>query len=136
MAIPTYWQIGDSLPSIKRLVDQDRINRYAHASGDHNPIHLDAEYAATTRFGERVAHGMLSLAFVWEAIGKATNGNYEGVTVKVRFTTPVIPGEVVTCQGKVTDVSDTEAKCEIQVLRPNGEAALSGSATIPVDAMA
>lgn len=135
MAIPTSWQIGDPLPSIKRLVDQDRVNRYARASGDHNPIHLDAEYAATTRFGERVAHGMLSLAFVWEAIGIATNGNYVGVTVKVRFTSPVVPGEVVTCQGKITDVSDAQAKCEIQVIRPNGEAALNGSATIHMDTM-
>ena len=125
------WKVGDSLPTIERQVDQQRVNKYAHASGDHNPIHLDADYAATTRFGQRVAHGMLTLAFVWEAIANATDGNFSGVTVKVRFTSPVIPGETVTSSGKVIKVSDSSATYDIQVIRPNGEAAIIGTATIP-----
>lgn len=130
MVTPT-WAEGDALPSFKREVDQQRVNEYAAASGDHNPIHLDAEYAATTRFGERVAHGMLSLAFVWELIGYATDGNFNGATVKVRFTSPVIPGETVTVGGIVKSVDNHEVTCDIHVTRPNGEIALSGTATWP-----
>ena len=131
MSKTSQWKVGDSLPTIERQIDQRRVNSYARASGDHNPIHLDADYAATTRFGQRVAHGMLTLAFVWETIANATQGNLTGVTVKVRFTSPVIPGETVTCSGKVTKVSDSSATYDIQVMRPNGEAAIIGSATIP-----
>ena len=125
------WAAGDALPSFQREVDQQRVNEYASASGDHNPIHLDAEYAATTRFGQRVAHGMLSLAFVWELIGYATDGNFNGATVKVRFTSPVIPGEIVTVGGAVKSVEDDGVTCDIHVSRPNGELALSGTATWP-----
>lgn len=132
MTTTTSWQVGDSLPVIERLVNQDRVNSYAHASGDHNPIHLDADYAATTRFGGRVAHGMLSLAFVWETIGIATDGNFAGVSVKVRFTSPIIPGETVTCAAKVTGITDSHAVCDVRVTRPDGEAAIIGTATIPV----
>ena len=131
MSRQTTWHPGDALPSINRLVDQQRINAYAQASGDHNPIHLDADYAATTRFGQRVAHGMLSLAFVWELIGNITNGQYAGASVKVRFTSPVIPGEEVTVGGSVKSVSDVKTTCDIHVRRPNGDLALSGTATFP-----
>ena len=126
------WAAGDALPSFVREVDQQRVNAYANASGDHNPIHLDAEYAATTRFGQRVAHGMLSLAFVWELVGYATDGNFNGATVKVRFTSPVIPGETVTVGGIVKSVDNDKVNCDIHVTRPNGEIALSGTASWPV----
>ncbi|HIE83207.1 MAG TPA: acyl dehydratase, partial [Dehalococcoidia bacterium] len=56
--------IGDKLSGFKREITQDRVNSYAEASGDHNPIHLNEAYAASTRFGTRIAHGMLSLALV------------------------------------------------------------------------
>lgn len=125
------WASGDALPSFDRRVSQERVNAYADASGDHNPIHLDPEYAATTRFGQRVAHGMLSLAFVWELIGEITSGNFKGVTVKVRFTSPVIPGETVTVGGMVRSIDDNSVTCDIQVTRPNGEPALSGTAVFP-----
>lgn len=125
------WAEGNTLPSFRRAVNQRRVDAYADASGDHNPIHLDAEYAATTRFGQRVAHGMLSLAFVWEMVGYATDGNFNGVTVKVRFTSPVIPGETVTVSGTVKSVDNDKVTCDIHVTRPNGELALTGTATWP-----
>ena len=125
------WSEGNALPSFRRAVNQRRVDAYADASGDHNPIHLDAEYAETTRFGQRVAHGMLSLAFVWEMVGNATDGNFNGVTVKVRFTSPVIPGETVTVSGTVKSVDNDKVTCDIHVTRPNGELALSGTATWP-----
>lgn len=131
MANKNKWREGDTLPSVQRLVDQPRINAYAQASGDHNPIHLDAEYAATTRFGQRVAHGMLSLAFVWELIGNLTDRELASASVKVRFTSPVIPGEEVTIGGIVKSATDGKIVCDIHVHRPNGELAMSGTATFP-----
>ena len=128
------WAEGDALPSFDRHVSQERVNAYADISGDHNPIHLDPEYAATTRFGQRVAHGMLSLAFAWELIGNVTNGNFNGVTIKARFTSPVIPGETVRVGGTVKSVDSGTVTCDIHITRPDGESALTGTAVFPVTA--
>ena len=57
---------GTKLSELKRVVRQDRINAYAEASGDHNPIHIDPEFAAKTPLGGTVAHGMLILAYLSE----------------------------------------------------------------------
>lgn len=129
---------GESLNGFRRVVTQERVTAYAHASGDHNPIHLDADFASTTRFGQRIAHGMLSLAFVWEMVAaNYPTAWHRGATVKTRFTSPVIPGEEVEVSGsvkRIRTVDDREIiECEVAVTRPNGEKALSGSASVPLD---
>ncbi len=113
------------------------MTAYAHASGDHNPIHLDEEFASTTRFGQRIAHGMLSLAFVWEMVSVNYPSTWDkGTTVKTRFTSPVVPGEEVVVGGSVKRVRSIDgrefAECDVSVTRPYGEKALSGSASIPL----
>ena len=60
--------MGDKLPIIRKKITQEIINSYALISGDHNPIHLDKEYAESTRFKSRIAHGMISLAIVTEML--------------------------------------------------------------------
>ena len=128
---------GEKLTGFSRVVTQDRVTAYAYASGDHNPIHLDAEFASTTRFGQRIAHGMLSLAFVWEMVSiNYPSTWHSGGTVKTRFTSPVVPGEEVTVGGSVKRIRTVEdrecVECEVAVTRPNGEKALSGTASIPL----
>ncbi len=128
---------GSSLIQIQRLVTQERVGAYADASGDHNPIHLDADFASSTRFGQRIAHGMLSLAFVWEMMSiNYPDTWHQGGNVKTRFTSPVVPGEEVVIQGSVKRtrlVSGREfVECEVSVTRPNGEKALSGTASVPM----
>lgn len=123
---------GTALPGFLRFVEATRVERYAAASGDNNPIHLDAEYAAATRFGERVAHGMLSLAFVWEMLGVAMEWDLAGVSVKVRFTSPVLLEERVHVGGEVKSVANGRATCDVHVTRPNGERALAGTAVLPI----
>ena len=54
------------LPAVSRTITQERLTAYAAASGDDNPLHLDEEFAAGTRFGGIIAHGMLTLAFLSE----------------------------------------------------------------------
>jgi 3-hydroxybutyryl-CoA dehydratase len=84
-------------------VDDARIRAFADVSGDHNPVHLDAAYAAGTRFGGRVAHGMLTAAFFSSVIANDLPGPgtiYLGQTL--RFTAPVRPGDDVRCEVVVT----------------------------------
>jgi 3-hydroxybutyryl-CoA dehydratase len=128
---------GTELRGFKRVVTQDRVAAYAYASGDHNPIHLDESFASTTRFGQRIAHGMLSLAFVWEMVSLNYPSTWQrGGTVKTRFTSPVIPGEEVSVSGSVKRmrmVGNREfVECDVSVTRPGGEKALTGSALIPL----
>lgn len=129
---------GDVFAGFERLVDQDRVNAYAEASGDHNPIHLDAEYAAATQFGTRIAHGMLSLALVTEMLAiEFPNTWHSGGKLKVRFSAPVIPGEVVTTYGEITSIDETDegliATCKVGCKKPDGTDAVAGRATVPLD---
>ena len=133
MSVPS--TLGQSLQGFRRTVTQDRVTAYAHASGDHNPIHLDEDFAASTRFGRRIAHGMLSLAFVWEMMSLNYPSTWHrGGTVKTRFTSPVVPSEEVAVSGTVkrlrTIGGNQMVECEVAVTRPNGEKALTGSATV------
>lgn len=133
MSVPN--TMGQSLQGFRRTVTQDRVTAYAHASGDHNPIHLDEDFAASTRFGRRIAHGMLSLAFVWEMMSLNYPSTWHrGGTVKTRFTSPVVPSEEVSVSGSVKRLRTIEGnqfvECEVAVTRPNGEKALTGSATV------
>ena len=133
MSVPS--TLSQSLQGFRRTVTQDRVTAYAHASGDHNPIHLDEDFAASTRFGRRIAHGMLSLAFVWEMMSLNYPSTWhKGGTVKTRFTSPVVPNEEVAVSGSVKRLRTIEGnqfvECEVAVTRPNGEKALTGSATV------
>ena len=129
--------VGQSLNGFRRTVTQDRVTAYAYASGDHNPIHLDKDFAESTRFGQRIAHGMLSLAFVWEMLSLNYPSTWhKGGTVKTRFTSPVVPSEEVSVSGSVKRIrtidGDRFVECDVAVTRPNGENALTGSATVPL----
>jgi 3-hydroxybutyryl-CoA dehydratase len=130
--------VGDALRSFERTITQDRVDAYAEASGDHNPIHLDESYASTTQFGTRISHGMLSLALVTEML--ATNFPdtwHNGGKLKVRFSAPVFPGETVVIYGEIMliDESDTGliATCSIGCKKPDGTNAISGRATVPLE---
>ncbi|MBT3411903.1 MAG: MaoC family dehydratase, partial [Halieaceae bacterium] len=65
--------IGQSADYSKTVTEQD-IQMFAAVSGDVNPLHLDAEFAAGTRFGERIAHGMLTASFVSAALAMKLPG--------------------------------------------------------------
>jgi 3-hydroxybutyryl-CoA dehydratase len=134
--------VGDSFAGFERLVTQERVTAYAEASGDHNPIHLDEVYAATTQFGTRIAHGMLSLALVTEMLAiEFPNTWHSGGKLKVRFTAPIIPGETVTTWGEITsiDVIHDEkgevrvATCTVGCKKPDGTDAVAGRAMVPLE---
>ena len=130
--------IGDKLSGFKREITQDRVNSYAEASGDHNPIHLNEAYAASTRFGTRIAHGMLSLALVTEMLViDFPKTWHSGGKIKVRFSAPVMPGEIVKIYGEITNITESDiglvAICSIGCKKPDGTNAVVGQATVPLE---
>ena len=130
--------VGDSLKGFEREITQERVDAYAEASGDHNPIHLDESYASTTQFGTRIAHGMLSLALVTEMLAtEFPNTWHSGGKLKVRFSAPVFPGETVVTYGEITAIDESEggltATCTIGCKKPDGTDAVVGRATVPFE---
>ncbi len=127
------FQIGDELPGVTRIITQDRINDYAAASGDHNPLHTDPTFAAGTQFGGTIAHGMLVLAYISEmltaAFGKAWPASGH---LKVRLRAPGRPGDSVTASGRVIRVDGPLTVCEVECRNPAGELLISGEASVTV----
>lgn len=128
---------GDALPTVEKLIDQERIDMYARASGDYNPIHVDAEFAATTRFGGTIAHGMMAAAAISEMMATAFGIDWaRSGKVKMRFRSPVKPGQRAAARGKVRSVSETERgrriSCAVTVRTDDGETAISGTAEVEV----
>jgi 3-hydroxybutyryl-CoA dehydratase len=86
-------------------VTDETLEQFAAASGDRNPIHFDDEYAAGTRFGGRIAHGMLTGGFISALIANELPGPgtvYLGQ--ELRFTAPVRPGDTVRVRVEVTEL--------------------------------
>jgi 3-hydroxybutyryl-CoA dehydratase len=129
---------GDSnpLPSVVKTISQEQLNSYAQASGDHNPLHLDAEFAATTQFGGIIAHGMLTLAFISEMMAAAFGKKWlESGSLKVRFKGAAYVGDEVETWGSV-DKKDSQGQHQLVVCsvgvrnRNNGQEIISGTATV------
>ena len=127
-------KVGDSASISKTITDED-IQAFADVSGDHNPLHLDDEYAATTRFGRRIAHGMLSASLISAVLGNELPGAgsvYLSQTLK--FVKPVFPGDTVTARVTVTGVRDDKPIITLETVCVNqhNEPVLKGEATVLV----
>ena len=97
--------IGTDLITLKRTVTQERINMYASASGDNNPIHIDPEFAKRTQLGGTVAHGMLILAYLSEFMTENFGMEWlSGGNLSARFKGAVYPGDTITVTGEVTGI--------------------------------
>ena len=94
--------MGAELPSLAKTLSQEKIDRYARASGDFNPIHVDPAFAAQTPFGGTIAHGMLLLAYLSEMLTAAFGQAWlSGGRLKVRFKGAARSGETVAIGGHV-----------------------------------
>ncbi len=96
--------IGARAERVRIITDED-IVRFAEVSGDYNPIHLDADHAALSPFGQRIAHGMLIVSMISALIGMELPGAgsiYMGQTLK--FLAPVHIGDAVTASVEVIGV--------------------------------
>ncbi len=94
-------KIGDTASRTKIISDED-VRLFAQATGDSNPVHLDEAYAATTRFGKRIAHGMLTGSLISAILGNDLPGSgtvYLGQDFK--FKAPVYIGDTVTATVEV-----------------------------------
>lgn len=131
---------GDVFTLPAKNVTQEMIHHYADAAEDHNPLHVDPEFAKTTRYGGTIAHGMLSVAFIQELMVRTFGRDWltSGV-IEVSFMAPVYPGETITTEAKVmkaVPVEGAEDKLQVrmQVLCLNGkqEKVIKGTTEVTV----
>jgi acyl dehydratase len=127
-------KVGDEIPKIVLPpISRHQLALYCGGSGDHNPIHVDIDFAKKFGFKDVFAHGMLSMAF----LGRIVTGWVPQKQVRglgTRFTSITWVGDVITVSGKVTGkreangekVVDLEVKCTNQ----NGQDTLQGHATV------
>lgn len=126
-------QPGDPVPPLSRRVTKEVIRAYADASGDHNPLHLDDDFAAGTPFGGIIAHGMLLVSYVSQAMtGWLRDGWASGGGMSVAFLKPVRPGDEVTVAGTVESCEpageEHRVTCAFEVRNRQEEVVLAGKA--------
>ena len=89
------------------VVDDERLEQFAAATGDRNPIHFDDAYAAQTRFGGRIAHGLLVGGIISALLANDLPGpGTVYLSQELRFRAPVRPGDSVRCEVEVTAIDD------------------------------
>ena len=119
--------------SYSKLIEERDIQLFAAVSGDINPVHLDADFAAGTAFGERIAHGMLTGAVISAAIALELPGPgtiYLGQSL--RFRLPVKIGDEITIQLEVTDKRDDKrfVTLDCKAVNQHGKVVATGTAEV------
>jgi 3-hydroxybutyryl-CoA dehydratase len=125
--------VGQSAELIRTVGEAD-IQAFAEVTGDNNPVHLDAAYAAGTSFGERIAHGMLSAGYISAVLGTTLPGpGAIYLSQALRFRRPVKIGDTVTASVKITEINEAKAQVTLAtVCTVNGKAVVDGEAMVMV----
>lgn len=129
-------QIGSEIPALELApISRYTLALFAGASGDHNPIHIDSDFAKSAGMPDVFAHGMLSMAYLGRML---TNWQPQAKLKKFsnKFAAITQLQDVVTCSGKVVELLEQEgkilARCEIQAAKASGEQTLVGEALVEV----
>ena len=117
---------------LQKVVTDDDIRMFAEISTDHNPVHLDDDYARDTIFEGRIAHGMLTAGLISAVIGEQLPGHGTVyMSQNLRFLAPVRPGDLVRAQVTVIDIEFNRRRvkldCECTI---DGKKVLVGEATV------
>jgi 3-hydroxybutyryl-CoA dehydratase len=127
--------VGDSATFSKTIGDAD-IVAFAGLSGDTYALHLDEEYAKTTRFGRRIAHGMLTaslLSTVNAMLLRRPGGLY--VEQSLRFRRPVYIDDTVTARAEIVEIiaSKRRMRCRTTVTNQHGKIVIDGESIVQKD---
>ena len=124
--------LGQSASLTKTITDEDVV-AFARVSLDDNPIHLDEDFAKTTRFGRRIAHGMIAASLVSAAIGTKLPGQGTVyLSQSLAFKAPVFLGDTVTSTVTVKHLREDKpvVTLETVVTRDDGTVVLVGEAVV------
>ncbi len=128
--------VGAEIPALELPpITRSTLALYAGASGDHNPVHIDIDFARKAGMPDVFAHGMLSMAYLgrmltnWQPQAKLRKFNN-------RFAAITHLQDVITCQGRVVELiqqgGESLARCEINAAKATGEQTLIGEALVAI----
>lgn len=129
--------VGMSAAYSKTVTESD-IAKFAEVSGDNNPLHLDEAFAKTTRFKERIAHGMLSAGFISTILGTKLPGPGSiYLSQSLRFTAAVKIGDTVIARAEITDIRRDKKRVTLATTCVVGETVvIQGEALVMVPSRA
>ncbi len=116
------------------VVSAEKIDTFAELSGDFNPIHVDEEFAKTTMFGGRIAHGALSASLISAILGNDLPGpGAIFVELNMRFRRPAMMGDEVTARAEVQEINERTGRVKMKVsCSVNGKQIIRGDAGVVV----
>jgi 3-hydroxybutyryl-CoA dehydratase len=122
--------------AIQKTITETDITSYAGIIQDFNPLHVDADYAARSRFGGKIAHGMLTAGLISTVMGMRLPGTgavYLSQTL--RFTAPVRPGDTIEARAEVLELMPAKRRVRLGTVCVNqrGETVIEGEALMMVD---
>ena len=122
---------GDVVTETVEVTDE-MVRLFAKCSGDENPIHLDEDYAKKTRFGKRIAHGILSGALISRVLAMKLGPGGIYLSQSLKFLQPIYIGDkvIVTCKVMTLREEKGIASIETLVTKSTGELAVKGEAII------
>ena len=135
MSSVTALSVGDAV-EFSRGISASDIIAFAELSGDHDPVHVDADYARTTAFGRCIAHGAHVMGLVSTASSlmsrRAVERGCAGTPVsagydRIRFTMPVFAGDALTARYQVEEVGEDRAWSRFEVLNQDGKLCVTGT---------
>jgi len=133
--MPEAWLKGQALPTVRRgPITRLDLVRYAGASGDFNPIHTIEEFAQGAGLGGVIAHGMLSMAYLGTMLTEFAGAMADLSEFGVRFRAMVRPGDVIECQGTITELVEEGdrlvAKVQFTAKTDKGDTVIKGQAVL------
>ncbi len=125
-------KIGDAYDH-QRFISEDDVLTFARITGDDNPLHVDADYAESTRFGHRIVHGVFLLGLISKVLGRNFPGpGSVAVSISCRFLRPVKVNSEVRVSVKITEKFEKKryVKAETNIYSLANKMVLAGEATI------
>jgi acyl dehydratase len=130
------WNVGDSV-TIEKVFETEQVKAFADLVDDHNKVHLDKDFAASTIFKKPIVHGMLTSSLISGLLGEKMPGIgtiYLGQNLS--FKLPIFVGEKVTASATITKIKESKAIATLitQVFNSQGQLAVDGEAIVKLPA--
>ena len=130
--IPRNFSIGE-IASFSKTITAADIETFAVLSGDHNPVHLDENYATRTRFGQRIGHGILTASLISTVIGVHLPGpGAIYLSQEIKFLKPVFIGDTITASASIVAFNKEKQVLTLKTecVNQNGDVVLTGEAKV------
>ncbi|MDB6105796.1 MAG: hypothetical protein JWO52_5795 [Gammaproteobacteria bacterium] len=110
-------------------ITREDLRRYAEASGDLNPLHLEPQFARQAGFDDVIVHGMIGMAFLGRLVTESFV-QHRLVAFRVRFRNVIRMGETIHCRARLEDRDDVGSVLSLEARSPAGTLLVEGTATV------